>query len=169
MRVLGLRMKRNIVAKEVIIEDPKYLTDAEMLKNVSMEVQRYSEQHKLLRWPNPIHVFFRPGDDHDIEHLSEVLEVAIEDLGYTRNSYVLMKLNQFPVIATRAHTRPFERKWLNIVTGLFLPLGLFFYIRMIRYRIRLYKDLHDIVRINKKLIPRVIELGDIQKEATLYV
>ncbi len=169
MRVLGLRMKRNIVAKEVIIEDPKYLADAEMLKNVSIEVQRYSEQHKLLRWPNPIHVFFRPGDDHDIEHLSEVLEVAIEDLGYTRNSYVLMKLNQFPVIATRAHTRPFERKWLNIVTGLFLPLGLFFYIRMIRYRIRLYKDLHDIVRINKKLIPRVIELGDIQKEATLYV
>jgi lipopolysaccharide export system permease protein len=166
-RMLGLRMKRNIQRKEVILEDPKYLMDADMLKSVSVEIARYSEAHKLLRWPNPISVFFRPGDDHEIEHINHVLEVAIEDLSYTRNNYVLMKLNQFPIIATHAHTRPFERRWLNIVTGLFLPTGIFFYIRMIRFRIRLYRDLQDIIRINKKLIPRVIELGDIQNEATL--
>ena len=169
MRVLGLRMKRNITRKEVIIEDPKYLADAEMLKNVSIEIDKYSEVHKLLRWPNPIHVFFRPGDDHDIEHINSVLEVAIEDLSYSTNSYVLMKLNQYPVIATHAHTRPFERKWLNVVTGLFLPTGLFFYFRMLRFRFRLYKDLQHIIRINKKLIPRVLELADVKSETPLYI
>jgi lipopolysaccharide export system permease protein len=168
MRMLGLRQKRSIVAKEVIIEDPKYLLDADMLIGVGNEIHHYSEAHKLLRWPNPVHVFFRPGDDHEIEHLYGVLEVAIEDLSYTRNSYVLMKLNQYPIIATHAHTRPFERKWLNVVTGLFLPTGIFFYIRMIRYRVRLYKDLQHILRINKKLIPRVVELGNI-KEAEITV
>ena len=163
-RILGLRTKRNITRKEVIIEDPKYLIDAEMLRNVSIAIERYGEEHHLLRWPNPIKVFFHSGDDHDIESINFVLETAIEDLSYTRNNYVLMKLNQFPVIATHAHTRPFQRKWLNAITGLFLPTGLFFYIRMIRFRIRLYRDLQHIIRVNNKLIPRVIELGDSQAE-----
>ncbi len=163
-RILGLRTKRNITRKEVIIEDPKYLIDAEMLRNVSIAIERYGEEHHLLRWPNPIKVFFHSGDDHDIESINNVLETAIEDLSYTRNNYVLMKLNQFPVIATHAHTRPFQRKWLNAITGLFLPTGLFFYIRMIRFRIRLYRDLQHIIRVNNKLIPRVVELGDLQAE-----
>ena len=169
MRMLGLRTHRNITKKEVIIEDPKYLLDADMLTNVNKEIDRYSEQHKLLRWPNPINVFFRPGDDHDIEHIYHVLEVAIEDLSFTRNNHVLLLLNEMPIIATHAHTRPFERKWLNIVTGLFLPTGLFFYFRMIRFRVRLYKDLQNIIRINQELIPKVIELGDIKAEAKMYV
>ena len=169
MRMLGLRTHRNITKKEVVIEDPKYLLDADMLTNINKEIDRYSEQHKLLRWPNPINVFFRPGDDHDIEHIYHVLEVAIEDLSFTRNNHVLIMLNELPIIATHAHTRPFERKWLNIVTGLFLPTGLFFYFRMIRFRVRLYKDLQNIIRINQELIPKVIELGDIKAEAKMYV
>ena len=164
MQILGLRTKRHIMRKEVIIEDPKYLMDAEMLKNISVEVDKYSVDHKLLRWPNPIKVFFRPGDDHEIENINNVLETAIEDLSYTKDNYVLTKLNQYPIIATHAHTRPFQRKWLNVVTGLFLPTGIFFYFRMIRFRFRLYKDLQHILRINQKLIPRVINLGDLQRE-----
>jgi len=169
MHILGLRTKRHITRKEVIIEDPKYLTDAEMLKNISIEVDQYSVDHKLLRWPNPIKVFFRPGDDHEIENINNVLETAIEDLSYTKDNYVLTKLNQYPIIATHAHTRPFQRKWLNVATGLFLPTGIFFYFRMIRFRFRLYKDLQHIIRINEKLIPRVINLGDLQREMGVVI
>ena len=161
--MLGLRTKRNITRKEVIIEDPKYTIDAQMLKSVDMEIALYGEQHHLLRWPNPIKVFFRPGDDHEIETINSTLEMAIEDLAYTKNNYVLMKLNQYPIIATHAHTRPFRKKWLNAVTGIFLPTGIFFYIRMIRFRIRLYRDLQTIRRVNKKLIPRVVQLGEGEK------
>ena len=168
-RMLGLRTKRNISRKEVIIDEPKYLVDAEMLKNISIEIERYGEDHHLLRWPDPIKVFFRPGDDHDIAHINNVLETAIEDLSYTKDYYILMRLNQFPVIATHAHTRPFQRKWLNAITGIFLPTGIFFYIRMIRFRIRLYRDLQHIIRVNKKLIPRVIELGDVQAEGSITI
>ena len=82
---------------------------------------------------------------------------------------VLMKLNQFPVIATHAHTRPFRRKWLNALTGLFLPTGIFFYFRMIRFRVRLYRDLRTILRVNEKLIPRVILLGDVEKEGRITI
>ena len=159
MRVLGLRMKRNIVRKEVIISDPQYGMDAEMLQNVTNEIKAYSEEHKLLYWPSPIKVFFRAGDDHEIEHISEVLEVAIEDLGYTRDSVILNELNNYPIMATHAHTRPFARRWMNIVTGLILPLGIFFYFRMIRFRLRLYRDLHEIKSTTEKIMPRILKLA----------
>ena len=159
MKALGLRIKRHIVRKEVIIEDPQYLDDADMLRRVNTEIATYQEQHKLLRWPNPIKVFFRPGDDHAIEHIADVLETAIEDLSATRSKIVLSKLNQYPVIAVRAHTRPFQRRWLNALTGLLLPAGVFFYFRMLRFRFRLHKDLQQIQHVSEELIPTVQQLG----------
>ena len=164
MRMLGLRMKRHITRKEVIIEEPKYRMDAVMLQRINEDIAIYSETHKLLRWPSPIKVFFRAGDDHEIEHINEVLETTLDDLGYSRDKHVLYALNEYPIIATHAHTRPFERKWLNIVSGLFLPLGIFFYFRMLRFRLRLYRDLRDINNTSNKLIPHVQELADKQQD-----
>ena len=166
MRILGLREKRHIFRKEVIIEDPQYKKDADILLTVSKEIEAYSEHHKLFRWPNPIKVFFHPGDDHEIEHINNTLEAAIEDLGYTRDKLILSELNNYPIIAVRAHTRPFRKKWLNAVTGLLLPIGIFFYFRMIRFRLRLYKDLRTIRQTNDRIIPRALELSTEQKSLT---
>ena len=169
MRLLGLRQKRHIYRKEVIIEEPKYRIDAELLTNVNREIAVYSENHKLLRWPNPIKVFFHEGDDQEIEHLNTTLEVAIEDLGYSRDKLILTLLNNYPVIATHAHTRPFRQKWLNIVTGLCLPVGAFFYFRMIRFRLRLYRDLRTIRQTSERILPRVLEYAEAQKKAGLQI
>ena len=158
-RFLGLRVKRNITRKEVIIEDPKYALDAERLETVNVQIAQYSEEHRLLRLPNPIKVFFNGSDDHEIERIDEELEMAIEDLSYTRDRHILTELNHYPVIMTHAHTRPFRRKWMNVVTGLILPVGLFFYLRMWRFRLRLYKDLHNIRQVSNRIIPRALELA----------
>ena len=158
MQLLGLRTKRSIMKKEVIIEDPKYQEDSNKLASISEETSRYMEAHSLLRWPNPIEVFFRPGIDEAIATLNDELEATIEDLSYTRDKRIIMLLNRYPIIATHAHTRPFQRKWLNVITGLFLPTGIFFYVRIIRFRFRLYKDLQHIQRTNTKLIARISEL-----------
>jgi len=160
-RILGLRVKRNIHRKEVIIEDPDYLLDAQRLEEVNTQIRQYSEEHKLLRLPNPIKVFFKASDDHEIERIDEVLEATIEDLSNTRDKLILTELNHYPVLMTRAHTRPFSRKWMNIVTGLLLPVGLFFYLRMWRFRLRLYKDLHDIRQASNRIIPKATELGSL--------
>jgi lipopolysaccharide export system permease protein len=160
-RIFGLRTKRNIMRKEVIIEDPKYLNDAAVLEEINASIAQYTEEHHLLHLPNPIKVFFKYSDDHEIERIDEKLESTIEDLGYTRDRLVLTELNNYPILMTRAHTRPFNRKWMNIITAIILPLGVFFYLRMWRFRLRLYKDLHDIRQTNNKIIPKVIELGHI--------
>ena len=157
MRMLGLRMKRNLTRKEVIIEDPNYVKDRLQLMQINQELDDYMHRHKLLRWPNPIKVFFRPGDDHDIEVINQQLEETVEDLSYTSDKIVLNELNNIPIIATHAHTRPFVRKWLNVVTGLFLPTGLFFYFRMLRFRFRLYRDLRTLRQASDALIARIEE------------
>ena len=164
MRILGLRTKRSITRKEVIIEDPKYKQDADMLEEVDKEIITYNEHHKLLRWPSPIKVFFHAGDDQEIERINTILETAIEDLSNTKDKLILTEINQYPVIATHAHTRPFKQKGLNIATGLILPFGIFFYFRMLRFRFRLYKDLHHVMRTSEKIIPRIQELATEQKD-----
>ena len=158
MRMLGLRTKRSIMSKEVVIEEPHYEDDSNRLTAISQQTANYMEQHKLLRWPNPIVVFFRPGDDQEIARINDELEATIEDLSYSRDKRIIALLNRYPVIATHAHTRPFQRKWLNVMTGLFLPTGIFFYCRMIRFRFRLYKDLQHILTNNRKLVTRIGEL-----------
>jgi lipopolysaccharide export system permease protein len=155
MRVLGLRSHRHIYRKEVIIEDPIYALDSFYLLQISKEIQQYIEEHKLLHLPNPIHVFFRPGNDQKIEHIVAKLEDTIDDLANTKDSQLLTYLNHYPVVATHAHTRPFRQKWLNIVSGLILPLGIFFYLRMCRFRLRLRKDLNRILDTNKDVLERV--------------
>jgi len=155
MRMLGLRLKRNLTRKEVIIEDPDYAKNRAQLVEINSEIDRYIREHKLLKWPNPIKVFFRPGDDHDIAEINERLEETIENLSYTKDSVILNELNNIPIIATHAHTRPFVRKWLNIITGIILPLGLFFYIRMLRFRFRLYRDLKNMRQASDAIIARI--------------
>ena len=159
MRVLGLRSKRHIYRKEVIIEDPDYRLDAERLAVINDDILRYNENHKLLRWPNPINVFFHAGDDQEIEEISERLEETIENLSYSKDKLILTELNHYPIMATHAHTRPFRKKWMNVVTGLLLPVGAFFYFRMLRFRFRLYKDLRTIRLTSQKIIPRATELS----------
>ena len=151
-RMLGLRQKRNITGKEVIISDPDYSADAEQLRLINAEIDAYHQEHHLLRWPNPIKVFFRPGDDQQIMDINERLETVIDDLSNSRDRQVIHLLNQYPVLATHAHTRPFRRRWLNAITGIVLPLGLFFYIRMLRFRLRLHKDLKTIEKTSNAII-----------------
>ena len=158
-RMLGIRIKRHITRKEVIINDPQYQQDIYALQRITQNIRQYHQEHKLLKLPNPIHVFFRPGDDQTIRQIADELENVIEDLSNARDRIVLAELNHYPVLATHAHTRPFRNKWLNAVTGIILPLGLFFYLRMCRFRFRLYRDLRTIVQTNERMVQRLEEMN----------
>ncbi len=151
MRMLGLRQKRPAIGKEVIINDPDYAQDATLLKQMTADIEQYMQEHSLHRWPSPVKVFFRPGDDQTISRISTTLEEVIEDLSNTRDKVILNEVNTYPILATHAHTRPFRRKWLNIMTGLVVPAGIFFYIRMMRFRLRLWHDLKVITKANRTI------------------
>lgn len=156
-RIFGIRTKRHIYRKEVIINDPMYAEDVETLRSISDDASSYSKAHHLLKAPNAIKIFFYPGDDHEVENISNKLEAVIEDLSNTRDKIVLNELNNYPLINTNAHTRPFSAKWMNVVTGLIFPVGIFFYFRIWRFRLRLYKDMKVIRQTSDNIIKRIEE------------
>ena len=157
--LLGIRTKRHLTKKEVVINDPQYARDATLLEQINTDIDSYSTHHHLLKAPNPVKVFFRPGDDHRIQEISELLEEVIEDLQNTKDKVLISMLNRYPVMATHAHTRPFRQKWLNIVTGLCLPVGVFFYFRMWRFRLRLLKDLRVVKQTNQAVVERIAQMA----------
>lgn len=157
MRLLGLRLKRHVFAKEVIINDPDYANDAITLKQMNADIDAYSKEHRLVSAPNIIDVFFKYKKDNEIERISEVLESVIEDLANTKDKILLHEMNKYPILATKAHTRPFEHKWLNIIAGVLVPVGAVLYIRMWTFRLRLFRDLRQIRQTNQAIIVRMRE------------
>ena len=158
MRMFGLRTKRHVFKKEVIINEPKYEEDSMILASVTESVEAYIKDNNLMLAPNPLNVFFKYSPDHTVEEINAKLESVIEDLSNTRDKAVLNGINQYPIMAVKAHTRPFERKWLNVLVAIIIPLGIFFYLRMWRFRLRLMRDLKVIIETNSGIIDRISEL-----------
>lgn len=160
IRLLGLRLKRNVASKEVIINDPDYRRDAERLTAISHQIRAYAYSNHLMRMPNIINVFFRYQPDHEIERINADLEDVILDLSNTRDRFILSYLNQYPIVSEKAHTRPFEKKWKNITAAIILPLGIFLYLRMWRFRVRLLTDLKKIRATNEKMVERIAKMEE---------
>lgn len=158
MKLLGLRIKRAVYRKDVIINDPNYAADAEKLAQINSEIDAYVREHNLLLAPNVVKVFFKYTPDHVIEELNEQMEALIEDLSNTKDKVILGCLNDYPFMAVKAHTRPFERKWLNVTAAIIVPVGLFLYLRMWRFRLRLLHDLKVVKDTNDAVIRRITEL-----------
>ena len=159
MNLLGLRMKRSVYRKEVIINDPDYAGDAEKLARINEEISAYAHEHNLLMAPSVVKVFFKYSPDHVIEDINARMEAVIEDLSNTKDKQVLALLNEYPYMAVKSHTRPFEHKWLNIAAAVVVPVGLFLYFRMWRFRLRLFRDLRVVKQTNDGLIDRINEMN----------
>lgn len=157
-KMLGLRMKRSVMRKTVIIETPDYAADRQRLEEITREVEAYDQTHKLKSPPNFINVFFKYKPDHKMERIGEMMEKTIEDLGNASDRKIINLLNEYPIIMVRSHTRPFEHKWMNIAAAVIVPAGLFFYFRMWRFRLRLMKDLKKTVSTNNAVVKRLDEM-----------
>lgn len=159
-RFFGLRVKRPIYRKEVVINDPDYAADLARLESITSEIDLYSQSHRLKHAPNWIKVFFRYEPDHKIEAINEELETVIEDLSNSRDRTIVNHLSAYPIMSVKAHTRPFERRWLNIVSAVIAPFGLVLYLRMWRYRLRLWRDLRTVKAENDIIIGRIKALAN---------
>ena len=157
-RFFGLRIKRPIYRKEVVINDPHYAENLVQLKQMNRELTEYSLTHRLKHAPSWVKVFFKYEPDNVMERIVPQLEQIIEDLSNSRDRTIINHLSQYPVMSERAHTRPFERKWLNIVAAAVIPLGFVLYMRMWRYRLRLQRDLKVVQAENNVIIRRIEDI-----------
>ena len=169
IKLFGLHLKRHISMKEVVIYEPHYSEDREKLSNIQSLLTNYRERKKLQHFPNPLKVFFQYNVDHEIEDICEQLEKVVEDLANTKDAQLISMLNKLPILSTKAHTRPFEKKWLNTLCAIIVPLGFVLYVRMWHFRLRLWKDSKSIINAIDNINEQIIFIQETNAQKSLQL
>ena len=153
--LFGMRPSRHVFKKEVIIKDPNYANVYDEATILSNQCQDYLDTHRLGSAPNYYRIFFVDGPSNAIAEISERMDTIIEELSNSKDGPILNLLNNYPIVSTQAHKSPSDHRWLNILFGLFVPVGLFFYFRIWMFGKRLEKDLKRIIQTNNDIQNRI--------------
>lgn len=154
-KILGIRQSRHIFKKEVIIHSPNYAQNREVLAQISMACQNYLDTHRLKSVPNYVQIFTNNKHDDAVAEISQQLETAIEELSNSKDAILLNAMNNYPFLSIKAHKSLFDNRWLNLLFGVTLPVGLLVYFNIWRYRLRLEKDLKVIIKTNETIIEQI--------------
>ncbi len=150
-RFFGIRSVRHLSKKEVIIHDPNYPEIAQKINNLAEKITDLLKKRQLLQIPNYIKVWSSHNWGQQYVDLNSELGEIIEVLSNTKSQQILATLNKYPILAIDALKPPFENHKLNMIVGIFVPLGLFFYFRIWIFRVQLHKDFKKVLTINKEL------------------
>ena len=115
---------------------------------------KYRKRQRLRKLPSLKNVFFNEKD-HTLDDFNEKMENIIEELGNSKNKKIVIMLNEFPILAPHATVSPFKRRWLNVLSLILFPVGIFIYLRAVKFRYRLMKDLIKIEK-NSNIITELI-------------
>ena len=143
--------KRNVTLKEVIIDDPDYAKAKDVMLELHNSAREYIKVNRLKNMPSIKSVFFNEND-HTLDEFNDKMENIIEELGNSRNRKVVIMLNELPILSPHATVSPFKRRALNILSIVVFPIGTTIYLRAIKFRRRLAKDLVMIEMNSKKII-----------------
>ena len=144
-KLFGIRVSRHIFKKEVIIHTPDYQFITAKLETVRTECGDYAATHKLLGPPNYYRIFTNNTPDNAISSISLQIENIVEELSNSSDGVLLNMMNNLPFLSVKAHKSLFDNRWLNLVCGLIVPVGLLLWLNIWRYRVRLDKDLRTII------------------------
>ncbi len=142
--LVGKRPGRKVERKEVIIYSPNYDALLPRLENLIKDCQQYTATHR--RWVNYIHFWKQGGKDHTAETLAQEMESIIEELSNSDQNLLLNKLMDYPIIGGYNRLNLHLQGKKGLAVGLFIPIGLPFYLLAIYQRKLL---LHDIQTIQK--------------------
>jgi len=148
----GTKVKRNIVRKEVVIDDPdrtKCLAALSDIRRMSVEL----EQSALLNTvPSYRNLFFGSVESSQMTALSDELEGLVTELGNSRDRVELDYLNGFPLLQSHGVQPPFEKVWADKLVGIVFPLGLLFELRAWLFTRKLKRQMQKITQTADSLI-----------------
>lgn len=106
-KILGIRSKRSIFKKEVIINDPDYAAVRERLQTLEDDCHEYLQHYKrLLPHSLLIHII-RNKTDEKLTQICNKIEICVEELSNSKDREVFHYLNRIPIISCepRHHNR----------------------------------------------------------------
>ena len=154
-RLLGIRTKRKLNKKEIIIHEPDYPQLILDIEALAEDCRQYSNRKRLLNIPSYYAIFFRFHEDHVVRELKERVEKLVEQLHNSRDVAIIGALNEMPILYTEAHTRPFNTRRKNMIAGICLPVGILLWLRIWRFRLRLYQDISQIQKLGQFITERI--------------
>ncbi|MBO7347744.1 MAG: hypothetical protein J6U46_04755, partial [Bacteroidaceae bacterium] len=147
---------------------PEYLRLESELLMMERDCRSYMGEARLWHMPSYWHTFFRYRTDTVVIGLNERLEALVEELHNSQDNVVIGALNELPILIPDAHTRPFRNSRLNMVCGIFFPIGILLWIRIWRFRLRLLRDMNRICRLCPMIRER-LELHSLAEEVAATV
>ena len=154
-RLLGIRTKRKLNRKEIIIYEPDYPQLILDIEALAEDCKQYSLKKKLLNIPSYYAIFFKFHEDHVVRELKERTEALVEQLHNSRDNAIIGALNDMPILYTEAHSRPFNTKRKNMIAGICFPVGILLWLRIWRFRLRLHQDIGQIQKLGQFIIERI--------------
>ena len=148
----GTKVKRNIVRKEVVINDPdraKCLATLSDVKRMSVELENSALLNTV---PSYRDLFFGSVDSSRMTALSDELERLVTELGNSRDRVELDYLNGFPLLQSHGVQPPFEKAWADKFVGVVFPLGLLFELRAWLFTRKLKRQMQKISQTADSLI-----------------
>ena len=125
----GTKVKRNIVRKDVVIDDPDRSKCMASLTEIKRKSEDLEQSALLNSVPNYGRLFFGSVDASEMTELNTELEGLVTELGNSRDRVELDLLNGFPLLQIHGVQAPFEKKWADRFVGIVFPLGLLFELR----------------------------------------
>ena len=147
----GSRQKRNIVRKDVVIEDPDVNRCKGLLERIRANALSLNSSVLLNRRPDYTGLFFRGVDTSSLEGMNGDLEELVTDLGNSRDRVVLDILNGFPIIQTYGVQSPFGKEWANRLVGIVFPIGLLFYLRAWLFSRKIKRQTAEVSSVAERL------------------
>ena len=147
----GSRQKRNIVRKDVVIEDPDVNRCKGLLERIRANALSLNSSVLLNRRPDYTGLFFSGVDTSSLESMNGELEELVTDLGNSRDRVVLDILNGFPIIQTYGVQSPFGKEWANRLVGIVFPIGLLFYLRAWLFSRKIKRQTAEVSSVAERL------------------
>jgi lipopolysaccharide export system permease protein len=97
-RLWGIRQKRHIAGKEVVINDPDYEYAENLIDELARDARTYLSNKKLRRISYFIKLYFGKVDSSDIESISDRLEYLVEMLSNSKKKQLIVDLNSMPIV-----------------------------------------------------------------------
>ena len=97
-KLWGIRPKRHLAMKEVIINDPDYPIVAMILDNIINQSRDYRRKHKIFRLKEIINIVFTKKRDEQIQRIDSAVEYVVDALSNSRDRQILNQVNKMPVL-----------------------------------------------------------------------
>ena len=148
----GTKVNRNIVRKDVVIDDPdrdKCVRSLNDIKRMSVELENSALLNSV---PDYRKLFFGSVDSARLTELSDELEVLVSELGNSRDRVELDMLNGFPLLQSHGVQPPFARTWADRMVGIIFPIGLLFELRAWLFTRKLKRQMVKTAQVADNLI-----------------